>query len=142
MVKTLVDAGPLVALFDRREWHYEACREQTRTLSPGTLYTCLPVITEAAYLLNRQDSRLYYQLLEAVHDGVYQLLELSAEDFNQVEAITKKYESLGLDFADACLMHLSERENITQIFTLDRRDFPVYRPSSGNPLTLLPAQLG
>ena len=137
-LRTLVDTGPLVALFDKREEHYAACRDEARTLAPGTLFTCLPVVVEAAYLLNRQDSRLYLELLDAVHDGVYQLLDITPADFPTIAEITKKYRDLGLDFADGCLMHLAEREGIDQVFTLDRRDFSVFRTGAGKTLKVLP----
>jgi len=42
------------------------------------------------------------------------------------------------DLADACLMHLSDREAIPHVFTLDRRHFSVFRKNDGNALTLLP----
>ena len=36
--------------------------------------------------------------------------------------------------ADAALVHLAERENIDTIFTLDRRDFSIYRTASNRVL--------
>jgi len=136
--KILVDTGPLVALFDWREQHYQSCRDQARTLKPGTLFTCLPVVVEAAYLLNRQDSRLYLELLDAIHDEVYKILPIEASEFPAIAKITKKYANLGLDFADGCLMYLAERDAISHVFTLDRRDFSLYRTAKGEALTLLP----
>jgi hypothetical protein len=35
-------------------------------------------------------------------------------------------------------MHLAEREAISTVFTLDRRDFSVYRPQGFAALQLLP----
>ena len=133
----LVDTGPLVALFDRRDAHHEACRDQARNL-PGSLFTCLPVITEASYLLNRYDSNLMHHLLAACRDGVYKLLPLETHDVDQIDRLLAKYQDLCLDFADAALMHLAERESIEQIFTLDRRDFSVFRTSAGKSLAILP----
>jgi len=135
--RILIDTGPLVALFDRRDAHYESCRAQAQTL-PGSLLTCLPVITEAAYLLNRYDSNLVHHLLSACRDGVYQLLPLDGSDLESIDQLIARYQDLSLDFADAALMHLAERENIDFIFTLDRRDFSVFRKSNGKPLALLP----
>lgn len=89
-------------------------------------------------MLNRQDSRLYLGLLDAIHAGIYQLLDIAASDLPAIATITKKYNDLGLDFADACLMHLAEREGINRVFTLDRRDFSVFRTAMGEPLALLP----
>ena len=135
--RILIDTGPLVALFDRRDSHHETCRAQARTL-PGSLLTCLPVITEAAYLLNRYDSTLVHHLFAACRDGIYELLPLDKGDIEQLDCLIAKYQDLCLDFADAGLMHLAEREKIEYVFTLDRRDFSVFRTASGKSLTLLP----
>jgi uncharacterized protein len=133
----LIDTGPLVALFDHHEEHYEACCQEARAL-PGRLYTCLPVITEAAYLLNRCDSRLVRMLFDAVADGVYKLLPLDQDDFSQINGLMRKYQDLALDFADAALMHIADRDDIDTVFTLDRRDFHVYQTSKGRSLTIIP----
>lgn len=135
--RVLIDTGPLVALFDRRDAYYEACREQARDL-PSSLLTCLPVVTEASYMLNRYDSRLVHYLLQACRDGVYSLLPLDKSDIIKIDGLIAKYQDLSLDFADAALMHLADRERIEHVFTLDRRDFSVFRTSTGKPLSLLP----
>jgi predicted nucleic acid-binding protein len=38
-----------------------------------------------------------------------------------------KYRDLPMDLADAALVRVAEREHIRRIFTIDRRDFEVYR---------------
>jgi hypothetical protein len=135
--RILIDTGPLVALFDRRDAHHEKCREQAHRL-PSSLLTCLPVITEASYLLNRYDSGLVHHLLAACRDGIYLLLPLDRSDFSEIDRVIDKYQNLCLDFTDASLMHLADREGIEQVFTLDRRDISVFRTSAGRPLVILP----
>ena len=136
--RVLIDTGPLVTLFNKREDHYEACSEQAKTL-PGRLFTCLPVLTEACYLLNRQDSRLVDLLLASCRDGVYQILPIDASDFDAIRTIRNKYADIAPDIADVTLIRLAEREKITHIFTLDRRDFGIYRTQSNQAFELLPA---
>lgn len=46
----LINTGSLVAILYEREEHPERCVEQSKEL-PETLFTCWPVIAEAAYLL-------------------------------------------------------------------------------------------
>lgn len=41
--------------------------------------------------------------------------------------LMEKYRDLPMDFADASLVRVAAREGIERIFTLDRRDFGLYR---------------
>ncbi|MBZ0288526.1 MAG: PIN domain-containing protein, partial [Anaerolineae bacterium] len=60
------------------------------------------------------------------------------EDFVRMITIMEQYRDAELDFADASLMAISERLNITTIYTFDRRDFGMFRPKHTDFLTLLP----
>jgi predicted nucleic acid-binding protein len=44
-----------------------------------------------------------------------------------------------MDLADAALVRVAEREGVHRIFTLDRRDFSVYRPKGVGRFNILPA---
>ncbi len=133
----LVDTGPLIALCESKNIHHSACREQARLLPIGKAYTCWPVLTEAAYLLRRYPTERG-KLFQAVRDGVYVLLPLSADDMADIAMVFQTYDEQEVDLADACLVHLANRENIGRIFTLDRRHFGVYRTADGRPFQLLP----
>lgn len=64
-----------------------------------------------------------------------------ADDESALEWIISfmdRYASIRAQFADAALMYIAERERIDAVFTLDRRDFSVYRTSAGQALTILP----
>lgn len=52
-----------------------------------------------------------------------------------------KYHDLPMDFADATLVAVAEAENISTIFTLDHKDFKVYRTKHGRHFKLLPSKL-
>jgi hypothetical protein len=49
-----------------------------------------------------------------------------------------KYRDLPMDLADAALVRAAERARVRQIFTLDRRDFQIYRPSRTGRFAILP----
>ena len=49
-----------------------------------------------------------------------------------------KYADLKPQWADVSLLYLAEREEISSVFTLDWRDFSVYRIKQNQPLVLLP----
>jgi len=132
----LIDTGPLVAIFLRTEQHHEICVEQLRTVKPPLL-TCWPVITEAAWLLRRSRTAIQ-QLLGAFNSGLLRLLSLEQDAVPWIAAFLHKYRSLGPDLADAALVYLAERDGIDTVFTLDRRDFSVYRLAGNRRLELLP----
>jgi predicted nucleic acid-binding protein len=46
-----------------------------------------------------------------------------------MEKLMRKYRDLPMDLADAALVRAAERKRLRRIFTLDRRDFQLYRPS-------------
>lgn len=50
----------------------------------------------------------------------------------------QKYCDLQPQLADVSLVYLAERDGISTVFTLDRRDFSVYRIKQNQPLDLLP----
>ena len=46
----------------------------------------------------------------------------------QLGELMEKYRDLPMDLADAALVRVAERESLTEIFTLDRKHFSIYRP--------------
>jgi predicted nucleic acid-binding protein len=131
----LVDTGPLVALLSRRDAWHARCVSQFASLGPG-LWTCWPVITEAVHILRHPDP--VATLMGQIHKDNIRLMPLDEDDVPPVREILDRYSDQGFDLADACLMYLAERERITQVFTLDRRHFGIYRLSNGSALQLLP----
>ena len=59
--------------------------------------------------------------------GFVELLSLTSLEADGVAGVLKKYDDLRPQLADACLVYLANRDGIDTIFTLDRRDFLVYR---------------
>jgi predicted nucleic acid-binding protein len=121
----LVDAGPLVALIDADDQHHAKCVSTLQTLREP-LATVWPPVTEAMYLLadlpKAQDA-----LWEMLERGALQLLPLYAADVPRMRELMRKYADRSMDFADAALVRVAEREGIRKIFTIDRKDFSVYR---------------
>lgn len=132
----LVDTGSIVAILSESDQHHQACVEQLRHVR-GPLLTCWPVVTEAAWLLRRYP-RAIQRLLSSFHGQPFALLRLDETDVAPISAILNKYEGLGLQLADAALVHLASREGIELLFTLDRRDFGVLRLAHGKKLRLIP----
>jgi predicted nucleic acid-binding protein len=134
--RVLIDTGPMVALFSADDEHYRRCTDALTGLT-SPLFTCWPVVTEAAWLLRKRPNSLH-QLFESFDGGLFALLTLDAGDLPAIAALMKRYESSGLQFADAALAHLAEREGIRTVFTLDRRDFSILRLKRNRTLRLIP----
>ena len=65
-------------------------------------------------------------------------LLLGIDDIPRMRELMLKYRDLPMDLADAGLVRVAERERLRRIFTLDRRDFQVYRPSRIGRFAILP----
>lgn len=132
----LVDAGPLVALIHANDRHHQECREVLRSLS-APLVTVWPAVTEAMYLLSFS-WRAQDALWELLRRQVFTLLPLGEEDIPRMRELMEKYRDLPMDLTDAALVRVAEREKIRRIFTVDRRDFAVYRPDRIERFEILP----
>ena len=53
--------------------------------------------------------------------------------------VMKKYQDIRPQLADAALVYLAGRDGIDTIFTLDQRDFAVYRSARKRPFQIIPA---
>jgi uncharacterized protein len=135
-VDVLVDAGPLVAILDRSDAHHEAC---TRVLAAASapMLTVWPAFTEAMYLLGfdwrGQDA--LWKLLDA---KAVSLAQLDTTDAPRMRELMAKYRDLPMDLADAAIVRVAEREGIRKVFTIDRKDFGVYRPKRIRKFTIVP----
>ncbi len=138
MRQVLADTGPIVAILSRRDQCHRTCVEALRDL-PGPLFTCWPVITDAAWLL-RHDPTAVQQLLHSLDTGFLELLPLATADAKPIAAILKKYRDIQIQLADAALVHLADRNALDTIFTLDQRDFSVYRLPKGKSFRILPSR--
>ena len=55
------------------------------------------------------------------------ILPLESADLPRMRELMRKYRDLPMDLADAALMRVAERERTSRIFTIDRKDFELYR---------------
>ncbi len=119
-----VDAGPLVALLDRRDRHHDWVRNMLDTIQPP-IFTCEPVLTEACFLLKR---------LRGGQDAILELLakQLVACEFRlqtelaPIRNLMRKFADVPMSLADACLVRMTELDAHAVVLTLDG-DFHIYR---------------
>ena len=89
------------------------------------------------YLLNFSwdAQRALWEILES---EALTLAPLTEDDGPRMKALMQKYRDLPMDLADAALLRVAERENISRIFTLDRRHFRAYRAAGIGTLSIIP----
>jgi uncharacterized protein len=131
-----VDTGPLVAILSRDDAHHSTCVSALREMA-GPLLSCWPVITEAAWLL-RRSPRALQQLLGSMDQGFLELLPLAGTEAKAIAVVMKRYESIRPQLADAALVYLAGRERIETVFTLDGRDFSIYRTGRRRSFRIIP----
>ena len=133
----LVDTGPLVALIHEDDNQHEVCRETFLGFNEP-LGTVWPVLTEAMYLLNFS-WQAQNALWEMVEVAAVEILPLANDDVARMRDLMRRYRDLPMDLADAALVRVAERERLRRVFTLDRRDFQIYRPSRLGRFSILPS---
>lgn len=132
----LLDTGALVACLHRDDRDHERCVRVLERLR-GPLLTTEPVLTEAMFLLSRVRRGPAVCLDFFVRGGAV-LVPQSNESLRRCAELIRRYASLPMDFADATLVALAEETGIRRVFTLDRRDFGVYRVGARGLFEILP----
>jgi predicted nucleic acid-binding protein len=132
----LIDAGPLIALVDASDQHHAKCVAALKSLREP-LATIWPPLVEAMYLLSGLPAA-QNAIWEMLERGAIALLPLDAKDFPRIRELMRKYANRRMDLADAALLRVAERDGIRKIFTIDRRDFSVYRLRNRIRPTLIP----
>lgn len=124
----LVDTGPLVSAFARRETKFKKWAESTLASIPVPLVTCEAVVTEAGHLLGSSE-----RLLEAIERKLIVCRFDLQRSVAEVRRLMDKYSDCPMDLADACLVQLyaTFREGAAKVVTVDRRDFTIYRTLQG-----------
>ena len=135
-VAALVDTGPLVAILDSSDRKHTVCVEALSTLRVPLISTW-PVLTEAAYLLrNRID--LVQRLIRSTTEGFIRIEALDDSDALAMINILDQNSDQRFQLDDLSLMHLADRDGIGTIFSLDHRDFSIFRTKNGNGLSITP----
>jgi len=132
----LIDAGPLVALADPLDAHHRQCVELATTLLNPQI-TTWPVLAEAAWIM-RRSQHFFLRLLPSFANGEIAIHQAGSEALTWMVDFMDRYSNMRAQLADASLMYVAEREQIDTVFTLDRRDFSVYRTSKNRALKIVP----
>ena len=136
---TLIDTGPLVAFFDKDDRYHSLCVEVLKEIREP-LITTWPVLTECFYLLNFswevQDSLWLF-----IWRGGIEIYTFEKELLMHCRELMKQYRDLPMDLADATLVALADAVLVPKIFTLDHKDFSIYRFKQKKRFTLIPSKI-
>lgn len=133
--RAIVDSGFLVALTNEADAHHEWALEQLPSL-PGPWLTAESCISEAMFLFEGAASGRngVVNLFKSLEQGRLMSQHLLPEETRGVAAEFTRYQDRWVDFADACIVRLSDLNPALPIASVDRRDFTVYfrsRPDRG-----------
>jgi len=122
-VITICDTGPLLAYLNRNDPHHDWAVAQMKQVRAPML-VCEPVLTEVVYFLREDGLTIdpLFQLLE--REAIRLSFDLSAH-WPRIRTLMSRYRQM--DLADASVVIMTELHARSQVLTLDRRDFTVYR---------------
>lgn len=133
MQKTLVDAGFFIGLLNRADKHHDAAVKFLRGAHHGELLTTWPCLTESAYFLNTVEK---VALLEFVALGHIAVLEIDAGGLAVMREAINTYGDK-MDVADASLVWAAGKTGVSNIFTVDVKDFSTYRFAGKNRFNII-----
>lgn len=124
MKRLLVDAGPLIALFDKDDQHHQRVMSQLERFEE-ILVTTWPVMTEVSHMLGFS-IRAQLDFLHWTTDGGLEIYPLTDHDFYRLCELTETYQDVPMDLADASLVVVSEHLNTDRILSIDS-DFQIFQ---------------
>lgn len=135
----LIDTGAIVALLDRDDRWHGPCAAAFRTLR-------LPLLTSAAVL-----AELFHLVGDRRHEvaaawkflrsGALSVAPIVDGDLPTLDALMARYHDRPMDFADATLVHLAQREGTSTVFTIDHDDFETYRFNRRRKFRIVPGRV-
>lgn len=134
--RVLADTGALLACLDRSDPWHRRCRDVFGQLRLP-LSTSTAVLTELFHLFG-DSPRATDLTWTFIRSGAVTVLPISDRDLPDIDALMRKYHDRPMDFADATLVHLAQRESLSTVFTIDHDDFETYRVGGRKRLRILP----
>jgi uncharacterized protein len=105
---------------------------------PLPLATSTAVLAEVFHLLDRSlEASAVWALFRS---GALTVLPIGEADLPNLERLMFRYRDRPMDFADATLVHLAQREGLSTVFTIDHDDFETYRIEGKRAFQIVPAR--
>jgi len=122
---TLADTGAILAILDQDDRWHPLCSETFGQLRLPML-TSEAVLTELFHLFAKTPHEMR-SAWNFIRSGAFSLAIIAESELPQIQDLMTRYADHPMDFADATLVYLAERESISTVFTVDHADFSTYR---------------
>lgn len=120
-MRAIADTGFVVAFGNRRDRYHGWALEIARRVTEPLL-TCEAVLAESAFHLGSTSLVLAF-----VQDGLLRPAFIATDHIPRLQELAARYADRSPDFADLCLIRLSELYPKHPVITTDVSDFKVYR---------------
>ncbi len=136
----LLDTGAVLAILNRQDRWHEACIESFSQLRKPLL-TSEAILAELFYMVGDNPRRVEIAWT-FIRSGALTLAAIRDADLPALSRLMHQYHDRPMDFADATLVHLAERESLNTILTIDVSDFQTYRINGRQRFRILPVPAG
>jgi uncharacterized protein len=126
----IADTGFLVAFINRGDKYHDWAISVARQLDTPFL-TCESILSETAF---HTDAQYVFNLLNS--DMVVPAFDCK-EHLSHLETLAKAYSDHKPDFADLCVIRMSELFPNHSVVTVDREDFRAYRRNKREMIPLI-----
>lgn len=137
----VVDTGPIVAATFRDDKHHERCLQELTRFRNAARPLLVPsfVAYESSYMIGKLGgAKAEAAFLRLLESGWFRLVDLTDADLARIAVLVERYHDLPLGAADASVVAVAERMRVTDVMTIDVRDFSVVRPAHAPALNLFP----
>ena len=132
--RTVVDTGPLVAMFSRADQYQLWARKEFERLMPP-IFTCEAVLSETQ-LLVRERGGNPLAVLEMVQRGMLNVAFELEDEVERLLELQRAYADVPMSLADACLVRMTELHDRSRLMTTDS-DFRIFRRNRRQIIPLL-----
>ena len=130
-MKGIADTGFLVAFANVNDRHHAWSAEIAADVAEPLL-TCEAVLAETVFHLENAAV-----VLAMLNEGLIELAFDAREHLIQLTRLADRYSDRKVDFADLCLVRMSELFPRHTVLTIDRTDFRVYRRNKREMIPML-----
>jgi len=136
--EVLIDTGAILALIDKSDDWHEVCTSVVSEL-PLPMLTSEAVLTELFHLAGENPAKKE-SAWRFLREGIIVLATIEHPELQHIDELMSRYRDRPMDFADATLVYLAQRESLEVVFTVDQTDFSIYRIGGKKRFQVIPTR--